>query len=229
MGFLKPRMNINKEKIQSIINVFETGSPEGNYGAVSIFNDGPRNVKQISYGRSMTTASGHLQTLLQNYINNGGKYASELRPFVGQIRSNLSLWRNKALIEILKKSGDDPIMRRTQDEFFDEKYWGPAHEWFSKNGFTKNLSMLVIYDSFIHSGSILGFLRKRFAASPPANGGIEADWISQYLNTRHNWLAAHSRPILRKTIYRTRDMLRVLNDGDWDLNKPFSANGVIVH
>jgi hypothetical protein len=48
-----------------------------------------------------------------------------------------------------------------------------ACEWFKKNGFTLPLSMLVIYDSYIHSGGIRNDLRKRFAEWVPAEGRNE--------------------------------------------------------
>ena len=64
--------------------------------------------------------------------------------------------------------------------------------------------MLVIYDSFIHSGSILPFLRQKFTENVPVNGGDEKKWIKQCVDTRHNWLENHSKLILRNTIYRTQ-------------------------
>lgn len=221
-------METKKSKIQSIVNCFETGSVKGNYGDVSIFADGPGRTRQITFGKSQTTASGHLQSLLELYINKNGQYANDLKPFVGQIKSNLGLYQNKTLIETLKKSGADPIMVQCQDEFFDEKYWVPAMKWAESNGFTSNLSKLVIYDSFIHSGGILDFLRNRFPAKTPKNGGNEKDWITQYVNVRHNWLSNHSVPILRKTIYRTKDMKRAIESNDWNLDSTFIANGIKV-
>ena len=213
---------IKKQKIQSIVNAFETGSAEGNYGDISIFNDGPNKEKQITYGRSQTTASGSLQKLISQYIQNGGKYADKLRGY--NIKGDLSLWQNKTLTDTLKLAGSDPIMHSTQDNFFDEVYWRPAMKWAEKNGFKENLSLLVIYDSYIHSGGILDFLRKRFPAITPKAGGDEKQWMTQYLDTRHQWLKFHSNPILRNTIYRTTDMKRAISANDWDLSLPFTAN-----
>ena len=45
-------------------------------------------------------------------------------------------------------------MRQTQDAFFDKVYFQPAKAWADAHGFTLPLSMLVIFDSFIHSGQI---------------------------------------------------------------------------
>ena len=129
------------------------------------------------------------------------------------------------LLSLLKGSGLDPVMQESQDEFFDEHYWKPAVKWFELNKFTLPLSMLVIYDSFIHSGSILTFLRNKFSASIPSKGGDEKEWITSYLNVRHEWLKNHSNPILRKTIYRTRDMLAAVEKGNWDLKQVYHCNG----
>lgn len=218
-----------KTKIIQILNCIETGSKSGDYSNVSIFNDGPDNIEQITYGRSQTTEFGNLKKLLEMYIENEGEYAENFRPYINHIGERPSLESDLSFVNLLKEAGTDPIMIVTQDEFFGSEYWDNAKKWFDKNGFTLPLSMLVIYDSFIHSGGILWFLRKRFVAKVPKDGGDEKEWIKQYVSTRHNWLATHkSRPILRKTVYRTR-MLRdqILKD-NWNLEQPVNANGIIV-
>jgi chitosanase len=222
-----------KTKIQSILNVWETGRPDGDYGKVTILPDGPGGKKQITYGRSQTTEFGHLKTLLKKYYEERGQYGDAIwtlvkdRMYMKGAVSN-SLCDDTDLITLLSKAGSDPVMRQVQDEFFDKFYWLPAARWFNSNGFTLPLSMLVIYDSFIHSGNVLPFLRKRFSARPPAAGGSEMEWITQYVNTRHNWLSNHSSKYLRNSSYRTRDLLRSIEEKNWDLKKPFRANGIIV-
>lgn len=57
-----------KLKITQIINVFETGSIEGEYSNISIYADGPQNIKQITYGRSQTTEFGNLKPIIANGI-----------------------------------------------------------------------------------------------------------------------------------------------------------------
>src|SRR5437879_5907692 len=58
---------------------------------------------------------------------------------------------------LLRKAGrEDPVMRQIQDAFFDDRYFRPAIAWADEQGFVEALSGLVIYDSFIHSGSISG-------------------------------------------------------------------------
>ena len=216
-----------KIKIQSILNVFETGSVAGDYSNISIFKDGPKRIRQITYGRSQTTEWGNLHHLIESYTKTDGKYVSFFRPYLEKI-GKVSLVNDKKFIETLKEAGSEDIMKRTQNVFFDEHYWIPATEWAKAKGFVTPLAVLVIYDSFIHSGGMLQFLRNRFPENTPINGGDEKTWITQYLKVRHQWLANHSNEILQNTVYRTRDMLKAVEQNDWDLVKPFRANGVVV-
>jgi chitosanase len=216
-----------KDKIQSILNVFETGKPDGDYSNVTIFSDGPKGMRQITYGKSQTTEWGNLNKLIESYSNKNGKHSEFFKPYVSKI-GKISLVNDKKLITELREAGSDPVMKEAQDDFFDEHYWKPAFEFFKDNGFTQPLSMLVIYDSFIHSGGILNFLRNRFPAKTPSKGGNEKEWIEQYLNVRHSWLANHYNQILRKTTYRTKNMIQAVVRNDWNLNSPFIANGVSV-
>ena len=106
----------------------------------------------------------------------------------------------------------------------------PAMGWADDNGFTMALSALVVYDSYIHSGCILWFLRQRFAESPPALGGDEQTWVSDYIDVRHDWLANHRRSAVRKSIYRTRAFKEQIAMGNWDLSMlPVLMNGVEVY
>lgn len=219
-----------KSICERVLNAFETGSAEGDYSKVTIYADGPNNVLQVTYGRSQTTEYGKLRDLIGRYAAANGVYSSQIAPYVPNI-GRVSLVRDTVFLGLLKSAGKhDPVMRRTQDVFFDERYFSPARRWAEKNGFTTALAMLVIYDSFIHSGTILDFLRARFSERPPAAGGDEKTWIRQYVEVRHRWLANHSRPILRKTIYRTACFKREIDRNNWDLAQlPIDANGVKIH
>ena len=216
-----------KNKIQKIVNVFESGKPEGDYGCISLYEDGPNGIKQITYGKSQTTEWGNLASLIKLYIAHEGEFAENFEPYVDNIGFK-SFVSDKDFIHLLKRASEDPIMRKTQDEFFDVHYWGPALNWFNKNEFKLNLSMLVIYDSFIHSGSILKFLRNKFDESVPVNGGNEKKWILEYVKARHQWLKNHSVKILNKTIYRTQDFQNAISSENWDLSKEFVANGTKI-
>jgi chitosanase len=216
-----------KNKIQKIVNVFESGTPNGDYGCISLYEDGPNGIKQITYGKSQTTEWGKLSELIKLYISLDGKFADQLIKYVDTI-GRTSLVNDKDFIFLLREASKDPIMKESQDSFFDTHYWAPAKAWFDKNGFKSNLSMLVIYDSFIHSGSILKFLRERFSEKVPVNGGNEQEWILAYCEARFNWLKNHSNPILRKTIYRVDNFLTAIKEENWDLSKAFVANGTKI-
>jgi chitosanase len=223
-----------KRKIERVINAFETGSAEGHYGALvklKDYNDPETRtpIVQVTFGRSQTTEFGHLKTLVQDYIESDGIHADELKPFLPRIGKKPSLATNDTFCKLLKTAGkNDPVMRMCQDRLFDTKYYQPAHNWFSRNGFLLPLSLLVIYDSHIHSGSILSFLRKRFTTPVPASGGDEKEWIGNYINARHNWLLKHSNPILRNTVYRTECFKEQIQNNNWNLLQTIKAHGVTI-
>lgn len=215
-----------KRLIERIVNVFETGAVEGKYGAIAIFRDGPGDIEQITYGRSQTTEYGNLRDLVERYSGAGGIYSRKLKPYVGKIRRT-PLTGNEEFKDLLKKAGtEDPAMRKVQDVFFDERYYKPAVKWATDNGFILPLSALVVYDSFIHSGSILGVIRRMFPESTPGNGGNEIEWTTAYVNARHKWLTEHPREAVRKTTYRTRCFKNEIARGNWTLGiTPINVNG----
>lgn len=214
---------------ERVINVFETGTIKGKYGAISIYKDGPNKIRQITYGRSQTTEYGNLRHLVDMYANAGGSHSDELMPYVNMV-GNVALVDNEPFKSLLRRAGnEDPVMWATQDKFFDLAYFQPAVRWADANGFTLPLAMLVIYDSFIHSGRILSFLRSRFPEVPPKQGGDERTWIKQYVDVRNKWLTTHSNPELPPSAYRTRDLLREIKRINWDFSHlPIIANGTPV-
>ena len=218
-----------KEVIVQVLNVFETGSKEGVYDSLVVYPDGHGESYQITYGRCQTTEQGNLATLIDAYVENEGRFAEEFVPYLERI-GRVPLADDEGFKNLLRRAArEDPIMKTTQDAFFDAIYWKPAVEWFDAHGFKLPLSMLVVYDSFIHSGGILWFLRKRFSALPPSKGGDERRWIASYVDIRHQWLKYHSRALLRKTIYRTQTFLTEMERDNWALETlPINANGCLV-
>lgn len=213
-----------KRIIIETLNAAETGSLQGNYSHIDRYADGKGKTRQITYGRSCTTEQGNLKTLLLKYVGNKGLYAKQLMPYMGKI-GQIPLVDDMAFIALLKKAGEDPIMQKTQDDFFDEMYYNPSIKWCEKNGFILPLSQLVVYDSFIHSGSILDFLRERFLATPKDG---EKLWIEQYTKTRHEWLANNSNKLLRNSSYRTKCYLQQIQVANWYLEQPFIMNGIKI-
>lgn len=162
------------------------------------------------------------------YVAEGGKYAGELKSYIPAIKV-VPLADDMYFRQLLRKSAlEDPIMRRTQDSFFDQLYYQPAEQFFQSNGFMLPLSMLVIYDSYIHSGRVPAHLREIFAERVPVNGGAEKPWTAAYVDTRHRWLENHGNLLLRKTIYRTQCFKDQIDNDNWDLSKPLTVIGVKV-
>ena len=213
-----------------VVNVFETSSIQGDYGNITVYPDGPNKMRQVTYGRSQTTEYGNLEELVEMYVNSGGIYSAQLKPYLPRIGVT-PLADDKIFQQYLKDAGkNDPLMKQVQDEFFDKRYFKPAMAFMDQNGFTLPLSALVIYDSQVHSGGILSFLRKRFPAKTPVNGGDEKTWIIQYVDTRRDWMANHSDALLRKTVYRMDCFKREIARNNWDLSiVPINANGMNVN
>ncbi|MDZ7319319.1 MAG: chitosanase [candidate division KSB1 bacterium] len=226
-------MNLTPEQkslLERVLNAFETGTVDGDYGMISIYHDGPHDIRQITYGRSQTTEYGKLRKLVQMYVEANGSLSEALRPFA-ELVGSVSLTDNNDFKALLRRAGrNDPVMRTIQDEFFEKEYFQPAMNWADENGFVLALSGLVIYDSFIHSGGILWLIRQRFPESPPALGGSETAWIEAYVRERHLWLLSHHRSAVRASAYRTSDLQREIQRGNWDLMQtPILANGMEVY
>ncbi len=221
--------------IMQVLNVFETGTKEGKYDGYVEYEDFTykgKNYYQITYGKSQTTEFGNLKRLLQMYVDAKGKFANDIAPYLpllGTIKGDKpqSLWTNEAFETLLKRAGkEDKVMHEIQDIFFERYYFQPALGWFLHHGFQLPLSLLVIYDSQIHSGGIFDFLRQRFSEVPPAMGGNEKQWIAQYVNVRHDWLKNHSKPVVRMSKYRTATLKELTATDNWQLDKPFVTQGV---
>lgn len=217
-----------KRLVMRVVNVFETGTPDGKYDALVVMADGKNNSRQITYGRSQTTEQGNLRELVQMYIAKGGAHANALAQYVDRI-GVVPLADDAAFKSVLKQAGNDPVMHATQDQFFEDRYYRRALKFFDDNGFTLPLSLLVIYDSYIHSGGVPDFLRSRFPEKVPARGGPEEAWVRAYVDTRHEWLRTHSNELLQRTIYRTRCFKEQMTAENWSLaTLPIAANGVKV-
>jgi len=210
------------------MNCIEMGRTEARPDVIYIYKDGPRSIRQITLSWGITEY-GNLSKLVKNYINAGGELKEYFKVYLARIgkKSLVNDANFKKLL--LKAAKDDAVFKREMDNMYFEAYFNPAKEFFEKNGFTNDLSMLVCLDSTIHSGSIPLFLRKRFPESTPANGGDEKAWIMAYIKARKSWLANHSRTILHGTVYRMNFFLEQIKNNNWNLDKlPITANGVKI-
>ncbi len=219
--------------IRRILSVAECGQPEFPYSEVYIYADDNRfnpARRQITYSIGFTEGGGNLKRLLLRYIDAGGALAKDIKPFTTGMgeASHGSLAGNQAFMGLLKKAGQEEVMRKVQREQFDVMYLDPAIEWSEQYGFSYALSKLTIADSFLHSGSMLPFLMNRFAEKKPSSGGDEKKWITDYLNARRQWLANHENKVLNRTTYRANCFLIEASKGNWDLQTPVVMNGTSV-
>ncbi len=223
-----------KNKIEHVVNVFETGSVQGDYSELVKYFDYNNPVtktktQQVTYGRSQTTEFGNLKDLIQDYVQANGMYAAQLQPYINRIGNQPTLASDNVFCQTLINAGkNDPVMITCQDNFFDKAYYTPAFNWFTTSGFTFPLSLLVIYDSKVHSGGILSFLTNKFLTKVPAAGGNEKEWITNYVEVRQNWLANSSSSLLRATVYRTECFQQQILNNNWDLSQKINAHGIIV-
>ena len=224
----------NEQQVRALIlrvlNVAETGRPEGKPHAVYIYPDGKNGRKQVTLGVGFTEDGGNLEKVIKRYIAMKGAFANQLSVHLPQIGKG-TLAAKKEFHQLLKQAGErDPLMAEAQNEQFNKAYLEPAFNWHSKNGFTLPLSFLVISDSYLHSGGIREELRNKFKESPPANGGDEKAWVKSYIEARYQWLSNHSNKLLRNTVYRTQCFRNEIASENWALERlPIHINGVAVN
>lgn len=209
---------------KAIVNLFETGHVLGDYGQVTLL---PGDPGRLTYGRSQTTlGSGKLAELLQQYADNpGARFGARLRPWLPALgRGDAAMDTDGKLHNLLRACADDPVMRETQDRFFDDNFWRPALRTAGKAGIRSALGVAVVYDSLVH-GSWGRIRDLTLAELGPATQAGEAPWVARYVALRRQWLAGHSIAILRGTVYRMDAFQRLIALGQWGLVLPLVVRG----
>jgi chitosanase len=215
---------IQKKTAEAVINIFETGEVLGDYSQVTLIAG---DTGHLTYGRSQTTlGSGNLQGLLQRYCANpSARLGARLAPSLPRFAAgDLTLDVDLKLHNALRAGADDPVMRATQDIFFDEVYWQPAARTAEQLGVISPLGTTVVYDSFVHGSWKMMQNRTTQQVGDFTNVGEQA-WITAYVATRRNWLATHSRADLRATVYRMDAFQRLIDQGYWQLDLPLVVRG----
>lgn len=178
-----------RQTAQSIINLFETSAVLGDYGNVTVI-DG--DTGHLTFGRSQTTlGSGNLFGLLQRYCgNSGARFGARLSPWLARVKAkDFDLDGETKLHNLLRATADDPVMRDTQDQFFDDIYWKPVARAADNLGISAALGVAVVYDSAVHGSWAKMRDRTNQQAGTLATLGEQA-WIAAYVATRRQWLAA---------------------------------------
>lgn len=216
------------EKIIKVIRVFENNSTSAKYGTVTILPDGAGGRKQITLAIGFTQEGGALDLVIKKYMELSDSANANILAKYYPTKTNTSLYSNTQFITALKEAGDDPNMQYAQDYVFDNNYFKKAYNWAQENGFKLPLSILIILDSFVHSGQIRQDIRNRFSEVPPAKGGDEKAWDIAYCKARRSWLANHSIKLLHNTVIRMDNLIAAINNNNWDLDKPITARSTII-
>lgn len=217
--------DLQKQTIQAIVNIFETGRVGGDYGSVTVLKG---DAGHLTYGRSQTTlASGYLFLLIKAYCERpDAQFATELRPYLGDLSiKSVKLDSNMNLREILREAGSDPAMRAEQDRFFDDHFFQPSCRAAQAKGISTALGQAVVYDSHIQGG----FSRVTALVGVPIgpNGATEEDWIAKYIAARKGWLAQLNPP-LPSTTYRMEAFADLVDKKAWELPLNLTIRGVTI-
>lgn len=219
-----PLTDLQKRTAQAIVNVFETGTPAGDYAAVTLL---PGDTGHLTYGRAQTTlGSGNLYLLIKAYCSApGAAWADALSPYLPRLQDiDLGLDHDTRFRTLLADAGSDPVMREVQDAFFDRVFWTPAALAADGLGLTEPLAVAVVYDSKVHGS--WAHIRDRVteARGHPRSIGARA-WIGAYVSARRAWLAGHSNALLRRTVYRMDAFQDLLDARNWQLGLPLRVRG----
>lgn len=206
--------------IDAIVSLFETNSP-AKYDAIA---RSAQDRGGLSYGKHQAAlVSGSLHRLISRYCEaEGAAHASALRPYLAQMQAeDRALDRNDTLVGILREAAADPVMQRTQDEYFNQNYMAPALQEAAACGFVTPLGHAVVYDSKIHgSWDAIKGRTIQVAGEPSAEN--EKQWVAAYLAQRRAWLAGHSNALLPRTVYRIDCLLDLVRQEAWDLALPLN-------
>jgi chitosanase len=209
---------------EAIVNLFETSEVRGNYGEVTLIAG---DTGHLTFGRSQTTlGSGNLHKLLDQYCANAGaRFGAAIAPFLPRMKSRDSALDAETYLQnLLRASADDPVMRDTQDVFFDERYWKPAARSAANESIATPLGVAVVYDSYVH-GSWTKMRDRTKAAVGAVTSAGERAWILAYVAIRREWLATHPREDLRKTVYRMDAFQSLIDQSIWSLALPLVVRG----
>ena len=218
---------LQKKAAQSIINIFETGRPRGDYGQVTLLSG---DSGHLTYGRSQTTlASGNLYLLIKAYCEAAdAEFAAGLGEYLEKLADrDTTLDNDTTFRHILRNAGADPVMHDVQDEFFDRVYWTPSVQHANAMSISTALGIGVVYDSHVH-----GSWQRMRDRTNSTHGLVDAIgekvWIENYIQERRDWLANHSKTILHKTVYRMDAFRQLIDAANWELALPFRVRGVLI-
>lgn len=208
----------------AIVNIFESGSLTGNYGAVG----GLKNDKgHLSYGKSQVSLmSGNLFLLIKAYCEEpDAQFAQELSPFLGRLgNKDITLDQDLTIRNVLRQAGNDPAMKRVQDDYFDRNFFEPALVAAQRANLQQPLSQTIAYDTHIQGGWQTCSAAVNAAIGPIGANTPEETWIKRYLEVRTEYLKRHAP----QTIYRPEAFGKLVSAGEWALDLPIDIRGLTI-
>ncbi len=219
--------DLQKKTCMAIVNVFESGSVNGNYGAVTVLKG---DTGHLTYGRSQTTlGSGNLYPLLKAYCDApDAMHATEMRAYLDRVAAkDFTLDSDAVFKSMLRDAGHDPAMQREQDDFFERAFYKPSIASAEANKLMQPLSQAVVYDSHIQGG--WGVLSKRVtgAIGPVSERVTEQQWVAKFVETRNAFLSS-GKPPLPSTTYRMQAFRSLMQAENWALALPVTVHGVSI-
>ena len=215
---------LQKQTCIAIVNIFESGSLTGNYGAVG----GLKNDKgHLSYGRSQVSLmSGNLFLLIKAYCEApDAQFAQELSPFLQRLgNKDTTLDQDLAIRNILRQAGNDPAMRRIQDDYFDRNFFQPALAAAQHANLQQPLSQTIAYDTHIQGGWQACSAAVNTDVGPIGTNVTEETWIKRYLEVRTEYLKRHAP----QTTYRPEAFGKLVSVGAWTLDLPIALRGLTI-
>jgi chitosanase len=213
--------------IRAVVNVFESGSPRGDYGCVTCVEG---DAGHLTYGRSQASlTSGSLYLLIRDYCGAPGALcAKDLGAFLPRLQArDITLDHDETMRSALARAGADPAMFDAQDALFTKGFFEPARKAAENNNIATALGTAVVYDSFIQGGWKI-VRRVVLAKNGPVSGAVsEQRWIADYVEARRGWLES-AGGLLAKSVYRMDAFRRLIDLGNWDMELPFRVRGVLI-
>jgi chitosanase len=223
---------LQKATAQAVVQIFETGKVQGDYTQVTLLKG---DTGGLTYGKAQTTLnSGNLAALLEEYCREpDAVFAPAIHPHLPRLRQqDPALNGETQFHEILERAGDDPVMRKVQDHFFDRVFWQPVEVDAQNRGLRSPLAYCIFYDSRIH-GSLHRIIKMTEGVTgrslgPDMDQAAARAWLTTYVRTRRMWLSTHRNTLLRKTIYRMETFEGLIAADRWDLDLPLKVRGVRI-
>ena len=204
---------------------FEMSSKSIKYDSVFLLKDGLNGRKQTTLSVGFTEDGGNLGKLLNVYSLLNGEYKEQFAPFLPKIGKG-TLANSNTFITLLKEAAqNDPFFCECQEFAYRALYMMPAFRKCEQMGIKTALGVLVVVDSVLHGS--LETVAAMFAYPRPSRGGDEKEYIAQYVNKRRSWWEKHDNNP-NGTTYRMDCMIQNIKNDNWDLSKPFVANGVTI-